>query len=152
MKKITAVLLFCLLSSLSYSQILGLGLGNGGLNIKTDHDKQLGIIGRIGLGWGTNSITVSPEINGIARVFTSDNAKPYFGLGFGSSFYHSNLGNTFTYTTYIPIGVEVFPMGNKRISVTVESGLTMGMGSFNTFIYSGFRGLLEFTFYFGKQK
>ncbi len=152
MKKITAVLLFCLVSALSYSQILGLGLGNGGLNIKSDHEKKLGVIGRIGLGWGTNSFTLSPSVSGVARVFTSDNAKPYFGIGLGSSFYLSNTGNTYSYNTYIPIGVEVFPMGNKRISVTVESGITMGLGSFNAFVYSGFRGLLEFTFYFGKQK
>ena len=151
MKKITAVLLFCLVSSMAYSQVIGLGLGNGGLNIKTDHEKKLGLVGRIGLGVGTNTFTVSPNLSAVARVFTSDNAKPYFGIGFGTSYTHTNTADFVSYNTFVPIGVEVFPMGNKRISFTVESGV--GLTAFNnSFFYSGFRGLLEFTFYLGKQK
>ncbi|MFM7023575.1 MAG: hypothetical protein ACKOXB_11425 [Flavobacteriales bacterium] len=151
MKKITAVLIFCFISALSFAQI-GLGLGNGGLNIKSDHSKNLGLIGRFGLGIGSNSsFTVSPSISGIMRVFTSDNAKPYFGIGLGTSFTHTSTANYTSYNTFIPVGAEVFPMGNKRISFTVESGV--GMTAFNnSFFYSGFRGLLEFTFYIGKME
>ncbi|MCX6181147.1 MAG: hypothetical protein NT150_04375 [Bacteroidetes bacterium] len=151
MKKIIPALLFCFASSLSYAQVIGVGLGNGGLNIKSDPEKRLGLIGRVGLGTGNNWYTVSPNISGIMRVFTSDNAKPYFGIGMGTSFTHTNTSNSVAYNTFIPIGVEVFPLGNKRMSVTVESGV--GMSSFNnSFFYSGFRGLLEFTFYVGSQK
>lgn len=148
MKKITTVLLLCFISSITFAQ-LGVGLGNGGLNIKSSHENKFGVIGRLGLGYGAGQLIASPSVSAIARVFTSENAKPYFGIGVGSWFAFSN--NTFGYNTFIPIGVEVFPMGNKRMSITVESGV--GMSSFNnSFIYSGFRGLLEFTFYFGSKK
>jgi hypothetical protein len=49
--------------------------------------------------------------------------------------------------------VEVFPMGQKRFSLTVESGIGYGTTLLSKqFLYSGFRGLLEFTFYFGKTE
>lgn len=149
MKRITLLLLLCFIGSLSYAQ-MGIGLGNGGLNIKSDHQKKFGVIGRVGMSVATSpfNFSISPNVSGVFRLFTSDNAKPYIGLGVGASYFSAS--KAFGYNTFIPVGVEVFPMGNKRMSFTVESGV--GMAALNSsFIYSGFRGLLEFTFYFGGE-
>lgn len=151
MKRITALLIFCALSLAGYSQKLGLGLGNGGLNIKSNHMSRLALVARFnGSNLLKNNWSFSPSIQGQIHIFDTDNAKPYFGIGIGSTF-ASNNG--FSYNTYIPIGVEVFPMGQKRFSLTVESGIGYGTTLLSKqFLYSGFRGLLEFTFYFGKTE
>ncbi len=149
MKKILAILSFCLATQFAYSQQFALGLGNGGLNIKSNHLKRVGAISRIGVSnITTNNWSVNPSLMGVIRIFDADNAKPYFGIGLGSSF---GANNTYSYNAFIPVGVEVFPMGQKRFSITVESQVGFGTSFVSkAFIYSGFRGLLEFSFYFGK--
>ena len=151
MKKTIKLLSFCLLFSIGYSQKIGFGLGNGGLNIKTNHMARVGAVARFGgSNFMTNNWTFSPSLQGQIHIFDVDNAKPYFGIGIGSTF---AANNTFSYNAFIPIGVEVFPMGQKRFSLTVESGIGYGTSLLSKqFLYSGFRGLLEFTFYFGKTE
>lgn len=149
MKKITLLFALVCLFSVSYSQKLGLGLGNGGLNIKSNHLSRIALVARFnGTHLNKNYWTFSPSIQGQIHIFDNDNAKPYFGIGVGSTF---AANNGFSYHAYIPVGVEVFPMGQKRFSITVESGLGYGTSLLSKqFLYTGFRGLLEFTFYFGK--
>jgi len=151
MKKITLLFALCFMFSIGHSQKLGLGLGNGGLNIKSNHLSRVALVARFNASNLNKSYwTFSPSIQGQLHIFDTDNAKPYFGIGIGTTF-ASNNG--FSYNAYIPVGVEVFPMAQKRFSITVESGLGYGTSLLSKqFLYSGFRGLLEFTFYFGKSE
>jgi len=149
MKKILLLfsLLFLTFSSSVFSQI-GVGIGSHGLNIRTNPAARTGIILRTGFGFTANPLEtyVRPEAAWIKRHHYSDKAKLYAGLGISSEMRLSISSMEFGYGLMIPVGVELFPMGSKQLSLSLETGISfLEIG--NTDANLGNYGLLEITFY-----
>ncbi|MEA1877395.1 MAG: hypothetical protein U9N86_11070 [Bacteroidota bacterium] len=139
--------LLLVFSSSAFSQI-GVGIGSHGLNIRTNPDARTGIILRTGFGLTANPLEtyVRPEAAWIKRHHYSEKAKLYAGLGISSEMRLSMRSMEFGYGLMIPIGVELFPMDSKKLSISLETGLSfLEIG--NTNANFGNYGLLEITFY-----
>lgn len=136
----------------SFSQI-GIGLGSHGLNIKTNPDARTGLILRTGFGFSGTPMEsfVRPEAAYVKRHHYSEKTILYAGLG-ASGEMRMNLHEIeIGYGLLIPVGLELFPMGTKKLSLSLETGLNfLDIGRDEA--HFGNYGLLEITFYLNNRE
>lgn len=142
-----ALFLLILAPATAFSQV-GIGIGSNGLNVKTNPDARKGIIIRTGFGFSVSpwETFVHPEVAWIKRHHYSEKTKLYAGLGVTGEA-RINLEEAWMgYGVMVPVGLELFPLDDKRVSLTLETGLKYyGIGLDE----GGMRnyGLIEITFY-----
>lgn len=149
MKKIIllSVSIFLFISSSLFSQI-GVGLGSHGLNIRTNPEAKSGLIIRTGFGFTTDPLEtfIRPEVAWIKRHHYSEKTKLYAGFGASSEMRLSAASLNYGYGLMIPVGLELFPLSDNKLSLSIETGL-----SYNEIGHPeakfGSYGLIEITFY-----
>jgi len=127
---------------------IGIGLGSHGLNVRTNPDSKHGLIIRTGFGFTADPFETffRPEAAWIKRHHYSDKTKLYAGLGAAGEVIFSVSELHLAYGFIIPVGLELFPLENKRLSVSLETGLSfLDIGQTDS--QFGNYGLLEITFY-----
>lgn len=147
-----SVLLFLFMASASYSQI-GLGIGSHGFNIKSNPNDRTGFIIRTDFGFALNPMEtyIKPEAAWIKRHHYSEKTKLYAGLGISGEARLGIEGAWASYGAMIPVGLELFPMDDQRMSVTFETGLNyFGIG--HSEAHFGNYGLIEITFYINHDR
>ncbi len=149
MKKLVLLIscLFLLITTSAFSQI-GVGIGSHGLNIRTNPVARTGIILRTGFGFDANPLEtyLLPEVVLIRRHHYSDKTMLYAGLGINSEMRMSISSMDYGYGLMIPVGVELFPLDNKKLSLSLETGLNFKQIGLPESEF-GHYGLLEITFY-----
>lgn len=141
------ILLFLFMSLSAFSQV-GIGIGSNGLNIRTNPDARTGFI--IRTGFGIHSVPIQtylkPEVAWIKRHHYSERTTLYAGLGVSGEMNIGLREMSIGYGALIPVGLELFPLDTKNLSVSLETGLNfMGIGYDEA--HFGNYGLLEITFY-----
>jgi len=154
MKRI--LLLFAIITGLGAADVsaqIGVGLGSHGLNIRTDPQSKHGIIVRTGFGFDGNPFEsyFRPEAALIRRHHYSDKTKLYAGLGASGEMRLSLSEVNFSYGLMIPIGLELFPLDSKNLSISLETGISfleIGLPESKLGNY----GLIEISFYLGDRE
>ncbi len=123
---------------------IGLGLGSGGINIKSSVENKLRIIGRANFFFSDLS-QFSPSLHVVSQFVNESQIKAYFGGGIGADIRFSEFDEHTIVHIKAPLGVEFFPLEGKNISVTVESGLVFSTGEDLNNLY--IPAIFEFTFY-----
>ena len=149
MKRLVSIFAFILVfSSSSVIAQIGIGIGSNGLNIRTNPEAKSGIILRTGFGFNANPLEtyIRPEAMWVKRHHYSEKTILYAGLGANSELRMSMNALDYGYGLMIPVGLELFPLDSKKLSVSLETGLNfLEIGHTNA--HFGNYGLLEITFY-----
>lgn len=148
MKKSTLILsLLVFLSLGSFAQV-GIGIGSHGFNIKTNPDARTGLIIRSAFGIQANPVQtyIRSEAAWVKRHHYSEKTKLYAGLGISSEMRLGTNGMMVGYGALIPVGLELFPLDNKKLSLTLETGINY-LDIWGDETHFGNYGLIEITFY-----
>ena len=140
-------ILLTLALSAGFAQ-LGLGIGSHGLNIRTNPDARTGIIIRTGFGVHVNPLHafIKPEAMWVKRHHYSDRTKLYAGLGVTGVMRIGVQQLAAGYGMIIPVGLELFPLDTRKMSVSIETGLDFLNADYTDRRFGNY-GLIEITFY-----
>jgi len=149
MKRLTLafIIAFVALSTSSFAQI-GVGIGSHGLNIKTNPDAKTGLIVRTGFGIHSNPLTtfIRPEAAFVKRHHYSEKTKLYAGVGVASEMRLGISELAMGYGIMVPIGLELFPTESRKLSVSLETGISFLSASYADTKFGNY-GLIEISFY-----
>ncbi len=145
MKQSLVIIALLISASFAHGQSVGLGIGSGGLVIKSNPNNDWRFAGRFNLQLTSGFGLVQPSLMVARQVVNEEKAKFYVGGEIGARIITEFESNQMFFR--IPLGVEYFPFENVPISATVEGGPYFLFGEDNTiFLLSS---LLEVTYYFG---
>ena len=154
MRLILASLTLFMLHVSCNGQTIGIGIGTTGFNLKSPPGKRVKGIVRV-----NPLFTQFPAIVNVGammggNIVSEENGDLYIGLGAGTANteYASIVEQNFWYVN-LPIGLELFPFSNKKISFAAEAGPLYDNETSDSYPPRpqwrlGFRGLFEFSFYF----
>ena len=146
MKQSLVIFALLLSASFAHGQSVGLGIGSGGLVVKSNPNNDWRFAGRLNLQLYSEASIVIPSVMVVRQVVQEERAKFYLGGELGVQFITEADDTPFVVRT--PIGVEYFPFENTPISATVEGGLNLYLEPENSIFY--FSSLVEVAYYFGR--
>ena len=146
MKQSLVIFALLLSASFAHGQSVGLGIGSGGLVVKSNPNNDWRFAGRLNLQLYSEASIVIPSVMVVRQVVQEERAKFYLGGELGVQFITEADDTPFVVRT--PIGVEYFPFENTPISATVEGGLNLFLEPENTIFYLS--SLVEVAYYFGR--
>ena len=145
MKQSFVVLALLLSASFAHGQSVGLGIGSGGLAVKSNPQKDWRFAGRVNLQLTDGSGFTQPSLMVARQVVNEEKAKFYLGGEVGILLFDGFENNLVTFRT--PVGIEYFPFDNVPISATAEGGLNLYTGEESFFFINS---LIEVSYYFGR--
>ena len=157
MKKITTlVALLITIFLFQNANAQSIGIGTSGFSAKFPLGEKWGTTLRLNPalnfgGKGTGGQYISPALFIGHTLKSSENASLYLALGLGSDLLLDETKTTDLMTNYkviIPVGVNVFPFDDKRVSFTLEPDFILRQQ--NKTLYASFAGLIDLNFHFGK--
>lgn len=144
-----SLIIFALLLSASFahSQSVGLGIGSGGLAIKSNPNNNWRFAARLDLQLTDNFNVTSPSVMVVRQIVNEEHAKFYSGAELGARI--ATIGfETAQATVRIPVGVEYFPFEDIPVSGTIEGGLNFYLEPENNVFFIGSQ--VEVSYYFGR--
>ena len=146
MKQSLVIFALLLSASFAHGQSVGLGIGSGGLVIKSNPDNDWRFAGRFDLQLTSNFSLIQPSLTVVRQVANEEKAKFYLGGELGARII-TEFESTQAFIR-TPVGVEYFPFENVPISATAEGGLSFFLEPQNNLFV--INSLVEVTYYFGR--
>jgi len=149
------ILIFCMAISVSYTygQLVGIGYGTSGFNVKVPIDSPLKVIARVNPEYSKlgTFVNVSAMLGG--NLLVENYCELYLGLGAGTA--NTKMRNIIAQDNWfinLPLGLELHPFHNRRITFTIEAGPKVsfedpGLIPKTTETAIGPSGLVEFSYY-----
>lgn len=146
MKQFLVIFILLLSATFAHGQTVGLGVGSGGLAIKSSPENDWRFAGRLDLQLTSGFGLIQPSLMVARQVVNEEKAKFYLGGEIGLRLFTGFESTQVVLRT--PVGVEYFPFENVPISATVEGGLNLFLERFNNALV--INSLVEVTYYFGQ--
>ncbi len=146
MKQSLVIFALLLSASFAHGQSVGLGIGSGGLVVKSNPSNDWRFAGRFDLQLASGFGLIQPSLMVARQVVNEEKAKFYVGGELGARIFTEFESTQVLFR--IPLGVEYFPFEDVPISATVEGGPNFFFEEENTAFFLS--SLVEVAYYFGR--